>query len=110
MAGPGLGHVCRSECPGTGGHHFYPDSSQVDHSNKEQSPQELPGCGVLHHTGKYIIKFSLVLRSYILKVELFGTKAHTTDYLGAGLIVLAVLGIAVEDRVVKRLREKFAYI
>ena len=52
----------------------------------------------------------MVLRSYILKVELFGTKAHTTDYLGAGLIVLAVLGIAVEDRVVKRLREKLPYI
>ena len=52
----------------------------------------------------------MVVRSNILKVELFGTKAHTTDYLGAGLIVLAVLGIAVEDRVVKRLRDKLSYI
>ena len=46
----------------------------------------------------------------ISKVELFGTRAHCTDFVGAGLIVLTVLGIAVEDVVVKRLRNKLPYI
>ena len=41
---------------------------------------------------------------------MFGTRAHCTDYVGAGLIVLAVLGIAVEDVVVRRLRKKLPYI
>ena len=46
----------------------------------------------------------------ISKVELFGTRAHCTDFVGAGLIVLAVLGIAVEDFVVQRLRKKLPFI
>ena len=46
----------------------------------------------------------------IPKVELFGTRAHCTDFIGAGMIVLTVLGIALEDVVVKRLRKKLPYI
>ena len=46
----------------------------------------------------------------ISQVELFGTRAHCTDFVGAGLIVLAVLGIAVEDFVVQRLRKKLPFI
>ena len=41
---------------------------------------------------------------------MFGTAAHTSDYIGAGLIVLAVLAIAVEDSVLKRLRHRLPYI
>ena len=45
-----------------------------------------------------------------MQVEVFGTQAHTTDFIGAALIVLAVLGIAVEDIIVKRLRSKIPYV
>ena len=61
-------------------------------------------------TKNKVLRSFQVVGSYIIQVELFGTRAHSTDFLGAGLIVIAVLGIALEDLVVKRLRKKLPFI
>ena len=61
-------------------------------------------------TKNKVLRSFQVVGSYIIQVELFGTRAHSTDFLGAGLIVMAVLGIALEDLVVKRLRKKLPFI
>ena len=82
----------------------------MDHSHQEQGAQELPGGGILYNTGNPREYLSSDVSTLHHEVELFGTAAHTSDYIGAGLIVLAVLAIAVEDSVLKRLRHRLPYI
>ena len=43
------------------------------------------------------------------QVEAFGTIPHCSDYIGAGLIVLAVLGIAVEEKIMEILKQRSRY-
>ena len=43
----------------------------------------------------------------IFQVEAFGTLAHISDYFAALLIVAAVLGIGLEDKIVNRVSWRY---
>ena len=42
-----------------------------------------------------------VVGSYIIQVEVFGTIPHISDYVGAVMIVIAVIGITMEDMLMR---------
>lgn len=52
-------------------------------------------------TKNKVIRSFQVVASYIIQVEVFGTIPHISDYVGAVMIVLAVLGITMEDMLMK---------
>merc|ERR1719369_2010852 len=52
-------------------------------------------------TKNKVIRSFQVVGSYIIQVSAFGTIPHVSDYVGAVLIVLAVLGITLEDNIIK---------
>jgi len=49
-----------------------------------------------------VIRTFQVVLSYVIQVEAFGTLAHVSDYAAALLIVSAVLGIGLENRIVNK--------
>ena len=54
-----------------------------------------------------VIRTFQVVVSYIIQVEAFNTAAHWSDYLAAGLIMVAVFGIGVEEKVLKHVNWKY---
>jgi len=52
-------------------------------------------------TKNKVIRSFQVVASYIIQVEVFGTIPHISDYVGAVMIVMAVLGITMEDMIMK---------
>jgi len=61
-------------------------------------------------TKNKVIRSFQVVGSYIIQVEAFGTIPHLSDYAGALLIVTAVLGIAMEDKMMKTVQPRCRYI
>ena len=63
-------------------------------------------------TKNKVIRSFQVIASYIIQVEVFGTTPHVTDYVGAMMIVTAVLGITMEDMVMKAVKQgdRFRYL
>jgi len=62
-------------------------------------------------TKNKVIRSFQVVASYIIQVEVFGTIPHISDYVGAVMIVMAVLGITMEDMIMRatKIGEKCAY-
>merc|ERR1712107_17355 len=50
-------------------------------------------------TQNKVIRSFQVVGSYILQVALFNTTPHVSDYVGALMIMMAVLGIVLEDTI-----------
>jgi len=61
-------------------------------------------------TRNKVIRSFQVVGSYIIQVEAFGTIPHVTDYVGAALIVVAVVAIALEEKIVKILQHRSRYL
>ena len=57
-------------------------------------------------TKNKVIRSFQVVASYIIQVEAFGTIPHMTDYIAAMMIVMAVLGITMEEMVMKSAKQE----
>jgi len=58
-------------------------------------------------TKNKIVRSFQVVVSYVIQVLAFGTVPHLSDYFGALMIVMAVLGTVLEDKVVKRINCRY---
>ena len=54
-----------------------------------------------------VIRTFQVVLSYIIQVQAFNTAAHWSDYLAACLIMAAVFGIGIEEKMLKSVNWKY---